>query len=152
MASVIENLQSAAQMEASLAGQYQLDVQTMRYAGIKWVSHFLKKFYADAECWLRDYIMERMTELGAELTYQADAVVYNGGVKDIMTLALKNESAVLTAYEGFYEQAMEKDGHTAHLFQHLIKWRARHVAKLRAQLALIAGLGESSYIGGRLDD
>lgn len=152
MADSIKNLLAAAQMEASLAGQYQLDVQTMRYAGVKWVAKFLKKFYCDAECWLRDYIMERLTELGAETEYQADAVVYNGGVKDILTLALKNETAVMDAYEGYYEDAMAKDPMTAHLFTHLLKWRARHVQKLKAQLALIDGIGEASYLGGRLDD
>ncbi len=149
----IDNLITAAQMEASLAGQYSLDMTVLKYQDVKWVSRFIKGMYKDAECWLRGDIMERLCQLGASVKYQADAVVYNDSVAAILDLAIGNETAVAEFAETAGAAAMDEgDRHTAHLFDHLQKRTDRHVGELKAQRALVTKLDEANYIGSRLSD
>ena len=149
----IDNLIAAAQMEASLAGQYSLDMTVLKYQDVEWVSKFVKGLYKDAECWLRGDIMERICQLGGRAEYQADAVVYNDSVSAIFDLAIGNETAVSQFAETAGTEAMDEgDRHSAHLFDHLAKRTDRHIAELKAQRALVTKMGEPGYVGSRLAD
>jgi bacterioferritin (cytochrome b1) len=149
---VIANLQTAMQLEASVAGQYQVDVKTIKRLDVKWVAHLVKKWYGCSEEWLREFIW--WTEyLGGSVGYQADQVTENDGVKAVFDTALANETTIIDSFKGFCAQAGEAQEYGVfHRYQHAIIDHQERRGKIMAQLALIKQMGEPSFVGSRLED
>jgi bacterioferritin (cytochrome b1) len=148
----IANLQTAAQLLAHLAGQYQVDVRQLKAMGLKWLACRVKKWYAASEDHLRK-VIDRLLYFDADPEYDAGAVSGADTVEEVLQRA---QDLVYAAHEQlvkFRAQAWEAQAdYTPDVYEHAIHDLEHQAFKIERERALIKKLGEPGYIGARLED
>lgn len=149
---VIANLQTACQLEAHLAAQYQVDVQQLKAMGLNWLAHRVKKWYSGSEAQLRTFI-DRLLYFGTDPTYEAGTVTGADSVDGLLERAQGLVYAALDQLDDFRKAAWDaKADYTADIYEHAIRDLEKQAIKIDRERNLIQKLGEPGYIGARLED
>jgi bacterioferritin len=147
---VIQAIQGALAMEASLQLQYHLDWRLLKNMGMKGSAKKASAMGEDGEDFLKQ-LTDRLLYFDASAAYASAETIDAPSVQALFQRELKMESDLIEPYEGIVIIAAQaKDDTTRNLFEHLLKWHEGHVDYISRELALIDKLGEATYISSRI--
>jgi bacterioferritin len=147
---VISSLASALSMERHLNLQYRQDCLCLKFMGAKKLAKKIDGFADDAHSYYSALTKRILFLEGDPSTAIAPTVEL-----DSLTAVLQNELRLEMSSLGPYEKAIQTammafDDATRNLFEHLIKWKQKHVGWLECQLDLIKKLGENDYLSEKI--
>ena len=144
---VVDNLQTACQLMAHLAGQYQIDVRSLKAYGLKSLSKCIRNGYGDAEEYLRQFI-DRLLYFGELPTYNAGIVAALAEPEDILKRAKGLVYDGLDKFHGFRKQAWEAEAdYTCDIYEHAVHMLEKQAIKIDRELK---NLGVEGYLGASL--
>jgi bacterioferritin (cytochrome b1) len=151
-AQVTENLQTACQIFAHLAGQYQVDKHQLHAMGLNWLASRIAKWKKGACCQLGIFI-DRLLYFDTDPDYELGAVAGADSVDAILERAQGLVAAGLEQLVGFRKAAYEAlADYTPDIYEHAIRELEKQAYKIERERSLIRKLGEPGYIGARLED
>ena len=150
--SIIDNLQTAAQMISHLAGQYRVDQRNLHAMGLKWLQKKVKCWYHKTEDQL-DKMLDRLLYFGVDPDYDIGAVSGADTVTDLLDKDHGLVYALLEKLIEFRKAAWEiQTDYTPDIYEHAIECFEHQAYKIEREQELIKKLGEPGYIGARLED
>jgi len=149
---IIENLQTGAQMLSHLAGQYRVDATQLNVMGLKWLAQRVKCWYKGTEEQL-DKFHKRLLYFDTDPTYDIGAVEGIDSVDGLLEQAGSLVEAILEKFYAYRKAAWDAlADYTPDVYEHAIQELEHQAKKIERERDLIKKLGEPGYIGARLED
>lgn len=135
--SVIENLQTSAQMLATLAEQYRVDKHQLKDMGFKKLAKEVCCWYHKTEKHLGK-IIDRLLYFETDPQYQPGEVAGSDTVQEILSRALELADGAREQFIEFRKAAWEVQAdYTPDIFEHAIKMLECQVEDITEQQALL---------------
>jgi len=133
----IDNLQSAAQMLATMAEQFRIDELVLKDLGFKKLSKRACSWYYAAEKYLEKMI-DRLTFFETAVKYATDEVSAADNVDETLARALTLSMNALTQFKAYRKAAWDVDAdYTPDIYEHTIKMLEKQAEDIAEQQSLI---------------
>ncbi len=142
---VLSNLKTSADLESHLIEQYRVDKIAVKASGYSKLYKLFCGFYEDSEYFLKS-LVKRVIYFDVNPSFNAGEVTGPDDLGELLKASLEFESAVVDQYQGFCAQAWDvKDDNTRNMYEHLIKWHEKHIAKLEKEIGHYEDFGDAAY-------